>query len=205
MWAEPKKGMQLQLLIMVGMVVGVMLTGYLMLPKNQEERGALLERLGTTNHGRLINPVLDVNALALEDESGNAWRHGGEKPKWRMLIPGDGRCLDSCRDLIYATRQVHLRLGKHAHRFERIYVSTDAELSPEFAGHLGEHPYLKVLYTGAAELDNWLAPAGLDLYGTPRAVLVDPGGNAMMAYGAASEGGGILEDLDHLLKYSPGK
>ncbi len=199
------KGIELQLLIMIGMVIGVMVAGYFVMPNNEQERQALLSRLGTTNHGDLISPLLPLRQLTLRDGRGESWRHAQQKVKWRMLIPGDAACLDACREMIHTTRQVHLRLGRDAQRFERIYIATEGRLSEEFSDHLKEHPYLKVLYTSAGDWRAWLSRSTIDNTERGIALLVDQSGNAMMHYAADSDGGGMLEDLNHLLKYSSGK
>lgn len=199
---KPQKSMQLQLWLMVGIVVGVMLAGYLTLPKDEEERQALLANLGTTNHGNLISPLLPLDKLALSDEQGQSWRHGEQKPKWRMLIPGDANCLEACRGMVYTSRQVHLRLGKYTSRFERLYIATAKPLSDAFRDYLEDHHYLHILHTSATEWQAWLQQAGVESQ-EGMAVLVDQNGNAMMYYSPGSSGGDMLEDINHLLKYSP--
>lgn len=199
---ESKKGPQWQVLIMIGIITGVMFASYYMLPKTEEERKALLENLGTTNHGILISPLLPVEALPIHTRDGSTWQQIEEKSRWRLLIPGDGACQGDCRSMVYTSRQVHLRLGKYTTRFERIYI-TDEPLTPEFTEYLKEHPYLKIFHTDVDAVRTWLQTSGVE-YREGMAILVDQGGNAMMTFDAHNTGNEMLEDLNHLLKYSPG-
>lgn len=190
--------------LMVAIIVATILLGFFMVPDSREERDQLLADLGTINHGRLLSPVRAVDPLELRRPDGTAWDSGQARPKWRVLIPVVGNCGDVCRELLFSTRQVHIRLGKNAHRLERLYVTTDAGRSASAeASFSEEHPYLEFLYTDREKLVAWLAETGISPEQSDgRVVLVDPRGDAMMVYGPDHDGGDLLEDLEHLLKFS---
>ncbi len=199
-----RKSALLQVGLMVFIIAATILLGFLMVPGSEEERDKLLADLGTTNHGRLLSPVRSIEPLELRRLDGTAWRIDEVAPKWRMLIPVPDTCREACREMIYTTRQVHIRLGDESHRLQRLYVTTGPRRGAEAEVALGEeHPYLKFLYTDAAVLTRWLADLGLE---QPKAstpvILVDPRGDAMMAYDRSHDGGGMLGDLKHLLKFS---
>ncbi len=195
----------LQVVLMFAIIVATLALGFFMFPGSQEERDQLLGELGTTNHGTFLLPMTSVSALVLTDEDGNPWRWQDHKPKWRMLIPSGTTCTDECAELLYTTRQIHVRLGKYTHRIERYLVATDGALAPEYREALKtDHPYLKVLQADSNALSQWLASTNSPWQpGQGKVILVDPEGMAMMVYDVGHKGNDMLEDLNHLLKYSP--
>lgn len=201
--SKPENKGKWQVLLMVGIVATVLAAGFLVFPKTGEQRAALLGALGTTNHGELLSPPLPIQALALQKQNGAAWDFARQKPKWRLLIVGDESCSGSCGDMLHLTRQLHKRLGKNAHRLERIYLS-GALLKEDLVNRISQdHPYLVVLEADPQVLETWLQQAPHVEKGN--ALLIDPKGLAMMRYGPGHEGNGMLEDINHLLKYSPGQ
>lgn len=195
----------LQVVLMFAIIIATLLLGFFMLPKTQEERDQLLAELGTTNHGLLLNPTRTLADLPLGDSEGNPWAWQQQRPKWRLLIPAGSSCTDDCDQMLYITRQMHLRLAKHANRLERVYLALDGAVSPELADNIKtNHPYLKTLHSNRAAFGQWLAGTNSNWRdGAVEAILVDPSGLAMMVYDGQHSGSDMLEDINHLLKYSP--
>jgi len=195
---------KLQVGLMIGIIAATILLGFYMLPSTNEERDKLLGELGTTNHGTLLMPAKPIAGLELIEE-GKPWRWEEHKPKWRLLLPANSRCEGECAELLYTTRQVHIRLGKYTHRVERLLLTTDGELSQELRDLIAEqHPYLKVLHADPEQLTAMLADTNSPwVPGVGKVIVVDPSGLAMMTYNTSHAGNDILEDLNHLLKYSP--
>lgn len=192
-----------QLILMILIVVGVLVAGFMVFPKNDQQREALLSKIGTTNHGELLTQPAMIQPLLITTQDGEPWQFDQLKTKWRMLIVGDAVCEEACRDMLFVTRQIHLRLGKYAQRFERIYVSTEPALSSDLAEEITtQHPYLKIVHVDGGELDAWLKTMGIAPLTPGITLLVDQKGLAMMRYGAEHNGGGMLEDINHLMKYS---
>lgn len=194
-----------QVILMFAIIVGTMLAGYLMVPTTDEQRQKLVAELGTTNEGVLMQPVVQINDLRLVDSNGQTWRHEDQRRKWRLLVVATGDCSQACRDRLYQTRQVHIRLAKHATRVERVFV--DLGGGPDdgsFKTFLAtEHPHVQHLFADPADLALWLEDTNLVLSeGEVPAIVVDPVGGAMMFYNEGHEGTQMLEDLNHLLKFS---
>lgn len=202
--ATSKSSAPFQVILMFAIIIATVLLGFFMLPSTQEERDRLLGELGTTNHGILLNPVRPIDDLPLRDAAGLDWQWQDHKPKWRLLIPTTAVCEGECDKMLYNTRQVHIRLGKYTHRLERILVATDGALAPSLSESIKtEHPYLKVMTTDSESFAQWLAGTNSDWHqGKAEALLVDPAGVAMMVYDARHEGNDMLEDINHLMKYS---
>jgi len=203
--APPRFNAPFQVILMFAIILATILLGFFMMPGNQEERDQLLRELGTTNHGILLDPVVFLKDLPFSDADGKPWLFEEKKPKWRLLIPGGARCEDECENLLYITRQVHMRLAKYSHRVERFYVALDGQVTPELKQHLSNnHSNLTLIQAPRTAFDAWLAETNSRWSaGTVEAILVDPAGVAMMVYDASHSGNGILEDINHLLKYSP--
>jgi cytochrome oxidase Cu insertion factor (SCO1/SenC/PrrC family) len=211
MTEQVKKRGHWQVWLMIGMLGGVIAAGFLMFPSTEEQRNSLLSSLGTTNHGEFVLPPVSMEGFMLEDSEGNSWKLSEQKTKWRLLIAGGGECIDQCREMIYLTRQVHISLGKYSRRFERLYIALDEKLSEETAGYLKKnHPFLHV-YRGSSQelkalLESTNAPLALSSEGetgTMRAYLVDQQGLVMMSYTLENKGTEMIEDIEHLMKYSP--
>ena len=202
---EQSRGFNFHVVLMIGILSAVIIAGFMIFPKTQEDRDALLARLGTTNHGSFIQPTLDLRDLPLRDVDGNIWRFSEQPVKWRYLIADDGRCQQSCRDMLYLTRQVHIRVGKNSKRLQRMYLLLGDKMSLETEQYIArEHPYLKVIKSTEADYSVWLGKANTGWQpGIMRTLVVDQDGRTLMYYGPQHDGNGILEDINHLLKYSP--
>jgi len=195
--------------LMIAMLAGVIVAGFLMFPKTEEQRNSLLSRLGTTNHGEFVLPPVPMADLELMDTNQSSWRLVDQKAKWRMVIAGTGSCVEQCREMLYLTRQVHISLGKYSRRFERLYFSLGEDLVQETSEYIKlNHPFLKVLKADKHVFETMLKETNAPLQlsgdgGTMRAYLVDQKGLIMMSYSLANEGNEIIEDIEHLMKYSP--
>lgn len=193
----------IQVVIMIAILVGVIGLGFLMVPRTEDQRLAMIERMGTTNHGTLLRPVVDLNAAQWRSEDGMPWTFSEGDRRWRMVIPVGEVCDEACQELLYVTRQIHVRLGKHANRLERIYLNVGGPLSVEQRAFLErEHPQIRIFNYGAGEFAAHFADTNGAWAGEARAYLVDPQGLSMMYHEAGQTGGDILKDLNHLMKLS---
>ena len=191
------KRMQIQIWIMLIMVVGVTLAGTLMVPKTEEERQRLIELFGTTNQGALIKPAIDITS-ALDEETASSL-------KWKILVAGGQSCDDSCQKVILETRQIHILMGKLVRRAERVYIADAEQLDDQQYDQLAlAHPHLKIQRQGLSQLSTLLAGSSMywDLSDT-RYMVVTPDNDAILYYTQDDDVMGLLEDLKHLLKYSP--
>jgi len=172
--------------------------------------------LGSKNNGVLIRPPLQMTDLLEGNPAAlieGVERKAGSllQGKWTMVVPVESGCDQRCRDALYLTRQLHVRLNKDAYRVQRVfmYESTvspnqkPAALDAEFLEFLEqEHPRIATLPV-ARRISTALMNSTTGL-NEERAsfFLVDPEGWAMMYYLDQHEGNAVLADLKHLLKYS---
>ena len=196
---------QLPLWIILGVTAAVLLAGFLLLPRNEADEARLLGLLGTSNHGRLLSPVAAMADLPLTALSGapEDWMVG--EPRWRIVVVAAMPCAADCRDLLYLTRQVHVRLARNADRVERVLLTVGDRIDTRTQEWIErEHPQLRVLRVAPDRFADW---SGAEQMGWNqsdlRAFVVDPRGAAMLYFTPEHSGADLLQDLNHLLKYSP--
>lgn len=155
---------------------------------------------GGYEHGILVIPPRQLPDKVLQDPlSGNtSTLHG----KWTMLTLVNGDCGDICHENLYRMRQIRLATGREMGRLQRaIYFSQDhnpEELKKLFADYAGQ----LVLPAGEAD-DTFLAALAVaDVKNAGAIHLVDPAGFYMMIYPYDTEPGGIIKDLNRLLRIS---
>ncbi len=202
---EAPKASKLPLWLIIFTTFAVMASGFLLFPNDDGQRDRLLSVLGTNNRGILLNPIVEMADMPLTDQQGEAWLWQEQAPKWRLLLPFVGTCENACRDFLYTSRQVHIRLDKKTQRVKRVFLNLGAPLNDEMNAFLKrEHPYLTVV---RGELETFEAFIGSTnaqwASNTPRLFLVDQQGVAMMYYTPEHDGSDLLGDLKHLIKYSP--
>jgi len=191
------KSMKIQIWIMLLMVGGVMLAGTLMVPDTEEERLRMIELLGTTNQGTLVKPDVVITS-ALEQAQATSL-------KWKILIAGGESCDEACQKVILETRQIHILLGKLTRRAERVYLANPEQLDDqELADLTLAHPFLTIQQTGLEKFGELMATSSMewDMADT-RYFVVTPDNEAILYYTQDDDVTGLLEDLKHLLKYSP--
>lgn len=158
---------------------------------------------GQVNEGRLLDPpqpFADWQPTTLNGADGSA-----VAPDWRYVVPVRSACPEVCRDKLYLTRQVHVRLGDKAHRVKRVILPLDGrpdEATLEFFER--KHPGTDVLLADRATVRDSLAETNLpeDPLAKNRYYLVDREGFVMMAYGPDHTGKQLLKDIKQLLRYS---
>jgi len=176
----------------------------------------LVGALGTANHGTLVRPPRQIDDAAMLDEQGLPFQYRELEPRWTMLVPAArGICNRSCEHNLYITRQIHVAMGKHYRRLQRMYVSdtpvaetalavselSDGSPAPaDLATLIGtEHRELKALRLDAVDYE-LLFPEQLAEESTW--YLVDPAGWIMMSYDSSVSYKDVMSDLKFLLTNS---
>jgi cytochrome oxidase Cu insertion factor (SCO1/SenC/PrrC family) len=148
----------------------------------------------TANYGELLPPS-PVTAQEFGHEGGGVFRFQGLEGRWVLVASDSGECAAACVAKLTTMRQVRLALGRNAGRVARVLVVDDLR-RPE--------PALLEAFPG---LEVAITPTGMTL--PPRPVndrahiyLIDPRGNVMMRFPAATDAKRMLRDLNRLLKAS---
>ncbi len=167
--------------------------------------GRWLERSGSGHHGQLFQPARRLGVFPVRDRQGK--RLGVEylQGQWTLLYMGPGECPPSCRRALYKIRQAHKAQGRNIGRVQRLFVAlgkTPGQKAQAFFEK--DHPHLTVATPISGAFDRSLFRMANGADGTDREgiYIVDPNANLVLRYGVATDAGGILKDLEHLLKYS---
>lgn len=159
-------------------------------------------QMGTTNHGALINPPVELppaSALPLVNLQGRAIDPKSLRDQWLLVMVGDGACDATCEKLLYIQRQLRETLGREKDRLDRVWLVTGdqpprAELMPALSKAL-------VLRAPREAVAAWLKPeAGHAL--SAHLYLVDPMGIWMMRFPEEFDPSKAKRDLDRLLRAS---
>ncbi len=191
-----QKGFRYQIWLMLIIVFGVIAFGFLMVPKTEEQRQKMIEMFGTTNQGQLVKPALDVSAALTALPA-------LEKPKWQIVIVGGNHCDQTCEDILLNTRQIHMLLGKYTGRVQRIFLQGPNQVMDE-QWLTEQHPFLQLADLDTDQFKQLLInnSADWDMAST-RYFVVTPDSKAILYFTADNDANGLLDDLKHLLKYSP--
>lgn len=153
----------------------------------------------TTHHGTLIQPVQVVASEGLVDPQGNSIEANFFKGEWTLVYRHSGPCAEPCRRALYVMRQVRLAQGKNIDRIKRLLLVDATAVETGLQAVQDHYPGLVLARPSAPDSAQRVAaefPLPGHLY------LVDPLGNAMMAYPPAVDPRGIIKDLERLLRIS---
>ncbi|HET6655048.1 MAG TPA: hypothetical protein VFH57_02270 [Gammaproteobacteria bacterium] len=154
----------------------------------------------TTNHGDLITPPRAITTAPLPLLDGSTLPADWFQTQWSLVYAGPAECPRRCRKALYLTRQIRLALGAKMNRVQRLFIVTGPAAQPEALRRA--HPDLTVVEAAGPAGRNFLAQfTGGDKPGS-QIWLVDPRGRLMMVYALGDDPTGIIEDLEHLLKFS---
>jgi cytochrome oxidase Cu insertion factor (SCO1/SenC/PrrC family) len=161
--------------------------------------------VGGTNKGDLIDPAVPLPAVSLARPDGTRNPADFLRGTWTVAYVGDGACDERCRKALYLSRQTRIALNKDMDRVQRVFLATGTRVDAAFLA--AEHPDLTVALVGTdADSQALLAqiPAldGVAPATAGRLYLVDPLGNLMLSYSAASPDKALLTDLKKLLRLS---
>tara|TARA_B100001250_G_scaffold367241_1_gene349173 strand:- start:569 stop:1177 length:609 start_codon:yes stop_codon:yes gene_type:complete len=162
-----------------------------------------LETRGTSNYGQIITPPIQLKNLSLIDPL-DSKRRDSLYGKWSMVYVAKF-CDEICMQNVYRMRQIHMGMGKHSLRVQKVLFLTDHDiddLSSLFANFKGQ----QVINTNEIDVDILLEKFRLgnenDLLRSQRIYISDPLGNLMMSYPSDVNPKGILKDLKKLLRTS---
>lgn len=155
--------------------------------------GAPLQPAGRTNHGILLEPIINVS-----DELPESPLHGRRDGYWLLLYATTGACDERCREALYVLRQSRLMLGKEMERVKRVMLHGDS--APDTVFLAEERQGLIMLEDSNLNgLLNKKKPADLPAGGY---FLIDPLGNLVMYFRPDLDPADMVDDIKHLLKLS---
>ena len=155
--------------------------------------GGGLQPAGRTNHGALLEPMLNI-AEEMPDSEISKVGDG----YWLLLYSDSEECMARCQDALYTIRQSRKMLGKEMDRLKRVFLH--GESPPDTVFLAAEHAGLITLSDhDLSQLLNNKKPATLAAGGY---FLVDPLGNLVMYFEPEIDPSYMVEDIKRLLKLS---
>ena len=158
----------------------------------------------TINKGDLLPQAQSIENLSITNIYGEPLNLISGKKQWRLLIPVPINCTKTCLNILYTTRQIHIRLGEKARRVERVLLLQNPQQIKSMQKLLGQnHPRLKWAMVDKFEL-NALLQSEIELNREiyQRYYLMDQQGFIMMSYSDDHTGNELLKDIKRMLKYS---
>ena len=156
---------------------------------------------GRTHNGQLVNPARPLPVLQLMTQDGTPAEPDAFRGKWTLIYLGSAGCAKACQDKLFQVRQVRTLLNEKRLRVQRVYLATDAaDLAQARSVLAATHPDLRYFSEAGAEgvrARDFFQPSEADAI-----YLLDPLGNWLMVYPAASDYKGMLKDLKRLLRLS---
>ena len=128
-----------------------------------------------------------------------------DKAKWKVVTVGGIGCDQICEDMLFNSRQVHMLMGKLTGLVERVFLPDVGAIDPQQIDALKVvHPFLTIMPTAPKLVAQIISGSSSDWdMQEPRYFVVTPDHRAILYYTKDHDGSGLLEDLKHLLKYSP--
>lgn len=174
---------------------------------------------GSTNHGKLLSPPLDINKLKLTNSKGqlldNSVNTGLQPPpsatrtngQWMLLLLNSGPCQTICENGIHNMRQIQIATGKRRERIERAVLTySNSKKDPKLQQLLSSKRYTgtRHLLTQKATFAPMMRQHVKQSYAlkTGTVYIVDPLGNIMMSYAPNTNPADIYKDMQRLLKVS---
>jgi len=153
-----------------------------------------------SNHGELLNPVVDISTLELTDDKNALIPEDKLRYKWRIISFVGATCDDACKQRLHDVRQIHKSLAKYQHRVIRMIVHFESAteelntlISSEFPNALNVFGDEKTI---SSALGDTARIRENETY------IMDPIGNVMMRFTQDQPNRLFLKDLRKLLKVS---
>ncbi len=112
-----------------------------------------LESRGTSNYGQIIIPPVQLEDLSLIDPL-NTERNDTLHGKWSMIYVAES-CEEICMENVYRMRQIHMGIGKHSLRVQKVLFLTNqhsSELSELFINYAGQ----QIISSDSVDLEKFL-------------------------------------------------
>jgi hypothetical protein len=162
-----------------------------------------LEARGTSNYGQIITPPILLEDFSLVDPT-NLERKNTLYGKWSMIFVAES-CDEICMENVYRMRQIHMGIGKHSLRVQKVLFLTNqhpGELSKLFIKYAGQQVINTDSVDLGALLDKFRSEKVINPTKAGHIYISDPLGNLMMSYPSDINPKGILKDLKKLLRAS---
>ena len=161
----------------------------------------------TTNAGELVRPAIPLEATSLPVIAARGDAATAELPverRWTVIYVASEGCGADCREVLWATRQIRLSLGRDMARVQRVLLLPGEEADRDYFRN--EHDDLMVLDMGSPQAQAFIKQFELDDGVNPeesgRLYIADPLGNYMMYFLPGFDPDDFMDDMKRLLRVS---
>lgn len=179
------------------LLLGLLFVGPMLVATWMYFGGNRWQPLATTNHGRLLEPILNLGDP--RDPHPLSELTAGQTDNYWVLIYADpAECLETCLGTLNRQSQTRMMLGSDVRRMKRVFLHGAKTPDTVF---LNEHHQglITINDSGLRDLLDTKRPADLPAGGL---YLVDPLGNLVMYFSADLALRDLVDDIKHLLKVS---
>lgn len=159
---------------------------------------------GRRNYGELVEPQRPLPAITGTDLAGRPVSLPTLQGQWLLVSVAGGACDAACERHLYLQRQLREGLGKEKDRLDWVWlIPDDAPVRDSLQPALQQATVLRL---PAAQLAQWLAPAGGGQL-ADHLYVVDPLGHWMMRFPPGQDTASaakVRKDLERLLRASAG-
>ncbi|MCY4043649.1 MAG: hypothetical protein OXE99_01065 [Cellvibrionales bacterium] len=174
------------LIIILGLPLVLMGLSYGLIYLYKHQSLNIPELVGTQTVGQLVTPPIKVEKLNLVSADDQPFSNRDKTAPWTLLV------LPTSPDNVIQSRQMHIALGKHMPKLNRVYATEHALTSHALEQFKNDHPKLR--FASGLQAD--------PLFNTNDYLLIDPRGWVMMTYAKGTDEKAMMDDLKHLFKYA---
>lgn len=166
-----------------------------------------LDTSETTNAGELVHPAKPLDPVTLPVIASRGNEEEIRVPvdrKWTVIYVAAEGCEADCREVLWATRQIRLSMGRDMARIQRVLLLPAARSDSDYFRE--DHPDLMVLDMSKPDAGGFIEQFELDDGVLPgeggRLYIVDPLGNLMMYFLPGFDPDDFMDDMKRLLRVS---
>ena len=174
------------LVIIIGLPLLLMGLSYSLIYLYKNQALDIPELVGTQTVGQLIAPPLKIEKLSLLNKQQHLFTNANKTAPWTLLV------LPTSEKNLVQSRQMHIALGKHTHKLNRVFIAHDNLSESQQQALKSDHPKLRLAFSQNSDL----------LLSQNDYLLIDPRGWVMMYYAKGTDEKAMMDDLKHLFKYA---
>lgn len=185
-------------IIMLSMLAFVIGLGLILRPTSEDGKLWWVDFLGTTNHGVLLNPPVQLPEDAFRSLDGEPWT-ALENETFKLVVMTSGACDSDCETMLHGVRQLHVRLNRDYDDVDRGWYALGIDTS-KAKEYIEKEPGYEMLIPEYSLLSKFADTNLPPVEDGPILLMIDSLNLAMMSYDSTHTGSEILEDLEHLLE-----
>ncbi len=142
------------------------------------------------NSGELLSPPIQIAEGSLTYADGSAYLWPTETRHWRIVVPSNAACIESCEQLADLLERVAVSQGRHLERLEILWFANLPENDASISRLVPMDGSFEFIDSSTVDREQW----------SQSIFLIDPNGFLVMRYANDFDATGMRKDLGRLLK-----